>query len=163
MTIEPVVLEVEPKRLVGVRARMSMAEDATSRIWRALMSRRHEIANRVDDRRVSVCVYLEPDLTPDKMFRPTTELDKWAAVEVTEAGVVPEGMETHVLQGGLYAVFAHRGGPRRFPEVLRYFYGTWLPGSGYRLDDREHYEVLPAGWTPTDPDAEEEVFVPVRR
>lgn len=59
-------------------------------------------------------------------------------------------------------MFIHRGGPATFPEAARYFFGGWLPQSGYEADDRPHFEILSQECRPDDPEAEEEVWVPVR-
>jgi AraC family transcriptional regulator len=42
-------------------------------------------------------------------FSSTNEFEKWAAVEVTSFNKVPSGMETFLLDGGLYAVFDYKG------------------------------------------------------
>lgn len=46
--------------------------------------------------------------------------------------------------------------------MFRYIFGTWLPASGYVLDDRPHFEVLGPGYRPDDPEAEEDIFIPIR-
>ena len=70
-------------------------------------------------------------------------------------------MEPFDLPGGTYAVFEHRGPAAAFPATARQIYGVWLPGSGYRLDARPHLAVMGPGYRPDDPDAVEEVWVPV--
>jgi AraC family transcriptional regulator len=74
-------------------------------------------------------------------------------------GGIPEGMETYYLKGGLYAVFAHRGGD---PAIFDHIYGEWLPASDFDLDNRPHFEVLDARYRHSDPEASEEIWIPVR-
>ncbi len=71
------------------------------------------------------------------------------------------GMESYELEGGLYAVFTHLG-PATDLSTVMYIFQDWLPLSDYVLDDREHFEVLPQGYKPTDPNAREEFWIPVR-
>lgn len=44
-------------------------------------------------------------------------------------------MGTFILSGGLYAVFDHKG-LSNDSRIFQYIFGTWLPNSGYLLDDR---------------------------
>lgn len=96
-------------------------------------------------------------------FTPETVFEKWAAVEVVNADAVPEGMQLFVLRGGHYAVFDHCGPPGEFAKTVDFIFGEWLPQSEWRLDDREHFEILPAGWRADDPNATEEVWIPLKK
>jgi AraC family transcriptional regulator len=95
-------------------------------------------------------------------FSPAREFVKWAAVEVTNVDQMPPGMEVFTLPDGLYAVF-HFKGPAHNPAIFQYIYSTWLPGSGYVLDDRPHFEVLGEKYSNHDPESEEEIWIPVKR
>ena len=90
-----------------------------------------------------------------------TIFEKWAAVEVRECEAVPEGMESFVLRRGHYGVFDHQGPPSEFPKTLHYIFNEWLPKSNWQLDGREHFEVLRPGWRADDPQAREEVWIPI--
>jgi len=97
---------------------------------------------------------------PAQVADPDATFTKWAAVEVTPEGNLPEGMARYTLAGGLYAVFHHEG-PASDISTFMYAFGTWLPGSAYTLDDREHFEVLPENYQPMDPNAEEDIWIPI--
>ena len=92
---------------------------------------------------------------PEAMFA------KWAVVRVQEFESVPAGMKTYDLRGGLYAVFVHNG-PATDLSTFFYIFQDWLPISEYSLDDREHFEALPEGYNALDPNAREEIWIPVR-
>lgn len=92
---------------------------------------------------------------PDAMFA------KWAAVQVQKYESIPVGMETYDLKGGLYAVFIHNG-PATDLSTIFYIFQDWLPNSEYSLDDREHFEALPEGYNALDPNAREEIWIPIR-
>lgn len=136
---------------------MTRVEDRTRELWSTFMPRRGEVPNRVASSFVSVNVY-----APGGPPAPDTEFEKWAAVEVEPDTEPPEGMETLELAGGTYAVFIHRGPASAAPRTMQHIFGVWLPASGRQLDARPHFEVLPADYRPEDPDAEEEVWIPVR-
>jgi AraC family transcriptional regulator len=42
-------------------------------------------------------------------------------------------METFVLEGGLYAVFDHKGSGEDH-SIFEYIYGSWIPDSNHLLD-----------------------------
>jgi AraC family transcriptional regulator len=97
-----------------------------------------------------------------KNFNPAAPFEKWAAVEVADFETIPDGMEAYTLRGGLYAVFLYKGSSRDFAKPFQYIFGTWLPGSDYSLDNREHFELLGAKYKNNDPASEEEIWIPVR-
>ena len=149
-------------KLVGIAASMTPATDTTPALWRALMPRRHEIADRADPAHVSMRVYDDPTLPVPELFSAQSSYEKWAAVEVTGSAAVPDGMRSYVIRGGLYAVVRHTGPASAFVDTLRRIFTEWLPASGYALDAREHFERLPPDWSASDPDAWEDIWIPVR-
>lgn len=157
--MQPRIETVAPKRLVGVHLRMSRAENRTSELWRRFMPRRGEVSNRTDASCISMQVH---DGDPKELFSPTTQFEKWAVVEVFTYGRIPDGMESCRLSGGQYAVFHHKGPASAAPQIFQHIFGVWLPGSEFELDDREHFELLPENYSPIAPDAEEDIFIPVR-
>lgn len=162
--MEPEIVNLSTKQLVGMRASMTLATDSTFQLWQSFMPRRSEISNRLGDVLFSMQIFAE-SMTYSS-FTAETEFEKWAAVEVREREQqqtqVPEGMEPHRLVGGLYAVFMHYGPASTFRQTLEKFYVDWLPESEYDTDKREHFEILQPGYRPDDLNAEEEVWIPVK-
>lgn len=157
MGIEPRFIRLKPKKLIGLKLEMSFAENRTGELWQTFMPRRHEIKTRVSTDFISMQKYHERDF-----FKPDAIFTKWAVVEVDSFADVPEGMGTYELQEGDYAVFDHTGPASSAPAIMKYIFGEWLPQSGYELDDREHFEVLPENYNPMDPNATEEIWVPLK-
>ena len=160
----PQIKILPAKRLIGNRIKMSLSDNLTNKtfeLWRSFMPRRREIKNSVGADLYCMQIY---DKTPDfKNCDPDAVFfEKWAAIEVSDFETVPPGMWAHQLAGGTYAVFIHRGTPADFRKTLQYIYGDWFPGSGYVLDDREHFELLGEKYISNDPASEEEIWVPVR-
>jgi len=139
---------------------MSLANNKTQELWKSFMPRLKEIENIVGQDLYSMQVYRQlPDFNN---FSPETEFIKWAAKEVVDFSVIPEGLEQYELNGGLYAVFIHRGLPSEFQKTFYYIFGEWLPGSAYEIDNREHFEVLGEKYKNNDPESEEEIWIPVK-
>ena len=147
------------RKLVGKRTTMSLVNNRTSDLWKDFMPRRKEIINVVTNGFISMTVYRPAHFID---FKPTNEFEKWAAVEVSNFETVPKGMETFVLQGGLYAVFDYKGSSND-PTIFQYIFGTWLPNSKYIVDNRPHFEVLGEKYKNNDPTSEEEIWIPIKQ
>lgn len=149
-----------PKRLiVGKSLKMTQKNDRTETLWKSFLPFLPALGKRTGSGLVSMQIY--PGVLNEGNFNENALIHKWAGAEVDAFLDVPEELETHVIEKGLYAVFIHRGPASAFPRTAAFIYGHWLPRSGYRLDNREHFELLPPGYRPDDPDATEEVWIPV--
>jgi AraC family transcriptional regulator len=153
---QPEIRDFAGKLLTGVRRRMSFVNDRTSEIWREFRRRESHIERRIGNESYTVKVYYAG--YSFATFDPAAEFDKWAAAEVSGDC---EGFDMLEIPAGRYAVFIHRGTAADAPRTFGYIFGEWLPGSGFELADRPHFEVLPAGYNPFDPEAEEEIWVPI--
>jgi AraC family transcriptional regulator len=147
---------IEPKNLVGMHMEMSLSNNKTSVLWQKFMPRRREIKNRTSTDYISMQKYGENlFVSPESLFK------KWATVEVSSFEDVPPDMDTYLLLGGKYAVFIHHGPASAAGKTMHYIFSEWLPKSAYKLDNREHFEVLPDGYNPVDPEAKEEIWIPI--
>ncbi len=157
---DPKITEITERKLIGIRTAISLSNDKTRELWQQFMPRRNEIAGFLNNRFYSMQVY---DKNQDfNSFTPNTMFEKWAAVEVVDFGTVPEGMEPYLLASGKYAVFIHRGPASAFQKTYQHIFGVWLPNSDYELDSRAHFEILEEHYDPNDPNAEEEVWIPIK-
>ena len=95
-------------------------------------------------------------------FDPAAEFDKWAAVAVPDEVEVSGSLEDLIIPPGLYAEFVHVGPASAAQQTFGYIFGQWLPASGFDLDLRPHFEILPEGYDPFDVDATERVLIPIR-
>jgi AraC family transcriptional regulator len=147
------------KKLVGKHLSMSLANNRTGELWRSFMMQRKEIQNAVGNDLYSMQVH-SPDYFQD--FDPARSFEKWATTEVSSFDTIPDGMESFLLPAGMYAVFGHKGSPEEGAKVFQYIFGTWLPQSGYALDNRPHFEVLGENYKNGSPDSEEDIWIPVK-
>jgi len=154
----PRIETTDERKLVGKRLSMSFANYRVDELWKSFMPRRKDITNNLTNDLISVAVY-QPTHFAD--FKPTSEFERWATVEVADFDHVPNEMETFVLPSGLYAVFDYKGSSTD-NSIFQYILGTWLPGSDYVLDNRPHFEVLGDKYKNNDPASEEEIWIPIK-
>jgi len=159
--MNPRIENLPAKKLVGLHTRMTLADNKTATLWQTFMPRRNEVQHRSSADYISMQVY-DKDLH-FSTFNAHTAFEKWAAVEVADFTNLPAGMETYTLQGGLYAVFIHKGKPETFPQTWKQIFMDWMPASGYELDAREHFEVLGQKYQRDSDNSEEEVWIPIKK
>ena len=155
--MQPEIKTLTEKKLMGKRMKMSLASNRTGELWRSFMPRRREIGNNLTSEMFSMQVYDRPV----DFGNLDQEFEKWAAVEVSDFDTIPDGMETFILKGGLYAVFHYKGSSTD-TTIFQYIFGTWLPNSTYVLDNRPHFELLGDKYKNADPDSEEDIWIPIK-
>jgi AraC family transcriptional regulator len=159
-SMQPTIISIEKKIIIGNRRRMTMRHEGTVDLWRSFMPRRNEILNPSTNELICAQVYdHEFDFQQSNL---ETMFDKWAGREVLSGDDVPLGMEVLEIPSGLYAVFHYIGRPSDASEFFYNIYFKWLPESGYERDDRPHFEVLGEKYKNDDPSSEEDVYVPIR-
>jgi AraC family transcriptional regulator len=156
--ITPRIETLTAKKLVGMKMSISLANYAIAELWKNFMPRRKDIANNLTNELISLAIYKPTHFTD---FKPTNEFTRWATIEVADFENVPFGLETFILDGGLYAVFDYKG-LSTDKSVYQYIFGTWLPNSEYILDDRPHFEILGDKYKSNDPNSEEELWIPIK-
>jgi AraC family transcriptional regulator len=151
--------DIDERKLIGIKIRTSIAENRNRELWQTLKPLARTIRGRESTDFYSVEVF--DAATSFENFTPGTLFDKWAAIEVADFADVPGEMDSLTLSGK-YAVFLHTGLPSDFPATSLYIFGEWMPASEYAVDHRPHFEIMAADYLPDDPDATEEIYVPIR-
>ena len=158
---EPAILTIKPKLLVGMHMLTSLDENQTVALWQQFMPRRTEIPDTLSKDLYSVSLFGHE--LQYGTFDANTKFEKWAAMAVSDLGVLPDNMAPLLVSGGLYARFIHYGTYASFSETLDLMYRQWLPNSGYQLDNRAHFEVMTEKYLgPSDPNSEEEIWIPIK-
>ena len=155
--MEPRIVNLPERKLVGKRLEMTFADNQTAGLWRSFMPNR-KLVDALNDELVSAAVYPENFFAA---FDLNNSFEKWAVVEVGSFEAIPEDMQTLVIPAGTYAVFHYVGSAANANEVFGYIFNQWLPASGYRLDNRPHFEILGAKYRHDSPDSEEDIYIPV--
>lgn len=156
--ITPQIISSPAKQLVGISKSLSLANYNVQELWQRFIPISRTIPNKLSDDFISVAVY--PQDYFDR-FSPQREFVRYAAVEVTAAANILPDLEILIIPVGLYAVFNYKG-KSTDNSIYRYIYETWLPTSGYVLDNRPHFEVLGKGYRNNSDDSEEQIWIPVR-
>jgi len=158
---EPKIIEIKDRKLIGMRIKTTLSENKTLELWQNFKPRVKDIKDRSDTDFYSVQIF-EKSLKLEQLT-PQTEFEKWAAVRVEGFDSIPDKLENLTITGGRYAVFIHCGTPQEFAKTSAFIYGVWLPNSEFELDERPHFEVMSANYHPADPNAEEEVWIPIKK
>lgn len=156
--MEPRIEILKEKKLIGMKLTMSLAENKTQLLWKSFMPRKKEIKNNISAALISMQVHKKPVKLGDF----NQEFDKWSAIEVTDFNTIPKDMESFTLEDGLYAVFPYKG-LSTDNSIFLYIFGTWLPNSGYTLDNRPQFEILGDKYKNNDPNSEEEIWIPIKK
>ena len=160
MLLEPRIQTIAGKTLLGKRSLMSFADNRTKALWQSFMPVSASILNKCGGADLySVEIYPAGFF---EHFNPLTVFEKWAAVEVSDAGENSQGFETLTLPGGTYAVFGYRGAASAAAPFYRQIFDSWLPGSGYSIDDRPHFAVMGEKYRHEDDASEEDIWIPIR-
>jgi AraC family transcriptional regulator len=157
--MDPQIKKTDEKKLIGMSMKMAVINNRTFELWKNFMPRRKEIKNAVSKDLFSLQVY--PKGFNFGRFDPQMEFTKWAAAEVPDFEEIPPGLDTFILESGLYAVFDYKG-LSTDTKIFKYIFFEWLPKSNYLLDHRPHFEVLGGKYKNNDPDSEEEIWIPVK-
>jgi len=155
--MEPKIQIFPETKFIGMNCRFSYSDYRIGELWGKFMPRRNEIQNTVGTDMYNI--QINPD---DFDFNPQTEFIKWAVLPVTDFNSIPDGMQSLIIEEGLYAVFNHVGDAIKARETFSYIFGVWLPNSEYKFDNRAHFEILGEKYKNNSPDSEEEIWIPVK-
>ena len=136
--MEPRIEILKEKKLVGKRLKMSISQDRTAELWSSFGPSIKSITNKLGTDKISMQIY-SPSFF--NAYNPKMEFEKWATVEVENFDNLLPKMEIYTLRGGQYAVFVYKGSSKD-SSFIEYIFRTWLPTSGYQLDNRPHFEIL---------------------
>ena len=160
-TKSPRIETLADTKLVGKKMVMSFSNNTTKELWQSFIPQKTKIQNAIGNELYSVEVY--PSQNFLKEFDPSNSFEKWAAVRVSNFDFVPEGLEPLVIPKGLYAVFVYQGKASQAASAYQYIFNTWLPNSGYTLDNRPHFALMGEKYKNESTDSEEELWIPISR
>ena len=157
--MKPRIETLPQKKFVGKRKMMSFSKNETFELWRGFMPQKNTINNVAGEELYSLEVYDKKFFT---QFSPDKEFEKWAAIEVSEFGNIPEEMEKLTVPEGLYAVFIHKGPATEAERTYNFIFREWLPHSNYVLDHRPHFAIMGEKYKKDSAESEEEIWIPVQ-
>lgn len=157
--MNPYIRIFPSKKLFGKHTTVTMASDDPTALWRPFKMKLKELGINNTECFYSIQVYDGVDFS---QFTPSTEFEKWAAIELDNRQKPPRDMETFELVGGKYAVFIHKGTSVTLHKTTDFIFGEWLPNSGFSLDNRPHLAIMTSNYRPDDPNAEELICIPLK-
>lgn len=157
MLLQPNIIEFPSKQLVGICLSTSLANDATVALWQAFMPTYVTLPWREKPMRYSLQEY---PVGYFDAFNPQRVFTKWALCEWEPNRDIPAGWQHYTLAGGQYAMFNHRGTDT---GIFQRIFSEWLPGSGFALAQRPHFELFAPSYQRGDAMAEEVIAIPVER
>ena len=162
MTIQPIIREIDPVMLIGLRGKSSLSNNKLFSLWQTFNARVSEIRNLTSGRRGYGVCETDPDFDLS-LFDESTESSHFIGAEVTSLAEVPEGMATKILRGGKYAVFTHKGKLDTLSMTYDYIWGTWVLCSGHEIDLQDDFEFYDERFLGPDQDASEfDIYIPIK-
>lgn len=158
--MQPRIESLTEKKLVGLSTIMSFSDNKTGALWSSFAPRRKEISTPQNHFLYSVEIYPPQFFENFDLHR---NFEKWAAVEVADFIMVPSDMKPLIIPEGAYAVFIHKGPASEGFKTYSYIFQTWLPTSGFELDQRPHFALMGEKYRNDSADSEEEIWIPVKR
>lgn len=160
MSMPVKIVNYAPLLMVGLSINMSYQNNKTFELWNGFMSRRKELKHTVQPNLYSIQQY--PLSFMESGFNPTTEFTKWACIETKSIEDMPNEFKSFNFEGGLYAVFSHKGDQEQFIKHWQWIFNSWLPQSCYVLDHRIHFEILGPHYKQNSSDSEECICIPIK-
>lgn len=158
--MKPRIEFLNEKKLIGKKIMMSFSNNRTIELWKSFSPVKREIINSISPYLYSVEIYNDSKFFVN--FDSLKEFEKWAAVEVTDFGHIPDEMDKMIIPQGQYAVFQYKGKPSDAQNALQYIFGVWLPNSIYEMDIRPYFALMGESYKGEDSDSEEEFWIPIR-
>lgn len=152
------IISIPKRTFAGMQKTMSLANDQTFELFSQFMPRKKEFRNNLNNDVFDLIVY--PPAYFEK-FEPTKEFVKWALMEVEDFDYNPVGMESFTLQAGEYAVFSQP--LKEYDQsIFEKIFTEWMPQSKYEIDERPHFDILIEEIQKRNPDAIQEIWIPIR-
>lgn len=152
------IKQLKPIPVLCVRKRGSYTEAAEA-AWSQLM--RFTYGNKLmnpETKSYGIC-HDDPSVTESENIRYVACVSESPSVELDD------GIESDVIEGGLYAVFLHKGSYQNLPETYAAIYRQWLGESDYQLRDLPPFErYLNRDPRKTKPEnLKTEIYIPVTK
>lgn len=152
--------------VAGVCEKVTLQTLNPERIWQQFMPQvKHLTAFRADQNLYAIQDFRSIPGSPAS--DPIAPFDFWAAVRIQpdiDTSAFPEVIQRLYVPNGTYAVFIHKGPASAIQQTMNAIFTEWLPDSGYAFDNTLQFQVMTADYKgPLDPEAEEEVWIPVKK
>lgn len=159
VSLVPTIARRSEQRMVGLRSEFYSVDsdknnlgDMLPPLWEEFMLRLSEVPHAVKGLCYGV---VQPVSTHGEL------LEYFAAIEVSESGPLPVGMQGFTIPASDYAVFSHSGDPSQIDRTVDYVYSTWLMQSARRHSGGPDLEIYGREWNPGSPNCRFEYAIPL--
>ena len=154
--MNPTIKQTDEIKVIGLstKTKLNESQDILG-LWKQFMPRKHELKHIVSEEFIAIQIF-----NLQESGEPETEFDIWACVEVANFNAVPQSMKSFSIPSGTYAIFLHKGmdAGLTYQKIMT----QWLPNSGYKIDNRPHFQIMGANYKNGSPDSEEDFYVPIQ-
>ena len=151
--MEPQFVTKPAFTIVGMLLRATPMTPEIPRLWDRFVPRIDEIAHLAEPQ-TSYGVM-------DHFDEATSQFDYMAGCSVTAVDTLPAEMQRWEVPANTYAVFTTT--LPTLGQVWGYIYDTWLPASGYRQGAGPYFERYGEHFSPEDPTATFDIYIPVTK
>ena len=152
--MKPKIIHISEKKVIGMQSTMRHNEYGNIvALWKRFMPRIKTVESVVNREFIAMQVYGDFN-SLEKPF------DIWACAEVVDFKDNILGMTSFTISGGDYAVFLQKG--MDATGTYQHIMTEWLPNSGYKIDDRPHFQVMGKKYKNGSPDSEEDFYIPIK-
>ena len=150
----PEIREMQTRTIIGRNLLLPLYSREVFALWKEFRTEQMK-AGLIDVELYSIQEFAE--------WPPKTTIMHWSGIEKQDTVKYPEEWQECVLQGGAYAFALFKGDSEEFPAMLKDIIVSWIPTTDYEYDpSRLQFQVMPHDYKLDDPNAEEQVWIPVR-
>lgn len=149
--------EMPAMRIIGIQVEVPVGEpnNPIPRLWDTIEKRKQDIKKMIQPEQCLGYESYTDDLNYKRSFLYT------AAFVVEKNAEIPEGMVSHDIPAGLYAVFTHIGGIMDIHKTIRYAFKEYLPKSKYQVRAKYDFEWYDERFRGMRPESEVDFYIPV--
>lgn len=149
--------EVPHLHFSGRKKMVSLADNNITELWKEFMTTLGKYNLIKSQDYYSIQNYQE-NL---HMLNSESQFELIAAIKENDQSKTIPDLGSYETQAGKYAVFLHSGMHQDFFKTHSFIMEQWLPSSKFTLSHRPHFQHMFPDYNVNDPQAEEEIFIPV--
>ncbi|MBB2479378.1 AraC family transcriptional regulator [Bacillus sp. APMAM] len=157
IAMEPKIVVKDPFTVIGLTCSTTLTESKVPALWEEFLTRVNEIKDKVS-----------PNVMMGISEFSTNHIDGAftyiACVPVHHTDFIPEGMVCKSIPKREYVVVTHKGKLDELGHAFDFIYGSWLPKSGYDLEEADDFEIYDERFKGADnEDSQVDIYIPIRK
>lgn len=155
--MNPRIVVKDEFSVVGLTCSTTLSESKVPLLWEEFHTRVREIKNRVAPN-------VMMGISEFSMNHINEEFTYMACVPVKDITTIPKKMVSKIIPKREYVVVTHKGKLEDLGQAFDYIYGSWLPKSGYDLEEADDFEIYDERFKgANDEESEVDIYIPIRR